>query len=72
MSLKKLDEVAPKPTPRCPDCGEPMVYYGGTAGYVHCGWKLLYRAGGWFEDGVHVKDQRLRSGVAGVVREVPG
>ena len=37
-----------------------MEYYGGSGGFIHCGWKVLYRAGGWFEpSGRHVKDDRL-------------
>lgn len=56
----RLDQVTPKAPPPCPTCGREMLNYGGTAGFIHCGWKLLYRAGGWFdEDGLHVSDPRL-------------
>ena len=33
---------------RCPDCGNEMPYYGGTMGFICCGFKLLYRGDGWF------------------------
>jgi hypothetical protein len=40
-----------------------MPFYGGTAGHIHCGYKVLYRLDGWFgEDGLHVKDDRLAGG----------
>jgi hypothetical protein len=55
-----LDDVEPQAPPKCPGCGHPMIYYGGTAGFIHCGWKLLFRAGGWFDtEGLHVRDERL-------------
>jgi|tagenome__1003787_1003787.scaffolds.fasta_scaffold13575109_1 hypothetical protein len=75
--MTTADKIEMKPGPFCPDCGEPMDHYGGTAGYIHCGWKLLYRAGGWFKHGSHVQDSRLAGPrqeqgvrcVAGVVQE---
>ena len=37
-----------------------MTHYGGSAGYIHCEWKLLYRGGGWFDSkSLHVSDERL-------------
>ncbi len=46
-----------------------MPYYGGTAGFIHCGYKILYRQDGWFDQkGLHVKDDRL----AGGTRRVDG
>jgi hypothetical protein len=39
-----------------------MHYYGGTGGWVCCGWKILFRADGWFSYGQHVKDDRLAGG----------
>jgi len=48
---------------RCPSCGKPMHYYGGSAGYICCDFKILYRLGGWFdEQGRHVLDDRLAGG----------
>ena len=56
----RASEIKMKAGPRCQSCGEPMKHYGGTTGYICCGWKLLYRSGGWFdEDGLHVQDSRL-------------
>ena len=72
MEVVRASEIEPKAPPNCPECGKPMPYYGGSTGFVHCGWKLLYRAGGWFEDGLHVQDDRLAGGqrrVDGEVRE---
>jgi len=50
-----------------------MTAYGGSTGYIHCGWKLLYRWDGWFdENGKHVRDDRLAGGtrrVDEIVRE---
>ena len=68
----RADQIEMKPPPNCPTCGRAMDDYGGSAGYMHCEWKLLYRDGGWFENGVHVKDDRLAGGtrrVDGVVNE---
>lgn len=71
-------DLVAKGGPFCPECGEPMKHYGGTAGYIHCGYKLLYRSGGWFDDdGLHVADSRLAGphqdggarDVAGEIRE---
>ena len=60
MTVKTLDDIKPEPSPACPSCGKRMNHYGGTAGYICCGWKLLYRAGGWFDsNGLHVADSRL-------------
>jgi hypothetical protein len=55
-------DVTPKPPPTCPDCGKPMVYYGGTGGWIHCETKILHRAGGWFKSGVHVTDDERLTG----------
>ena len=53
-------DIVAKGGPFCPECGEPMTHHGGTIGYLHCGWKLLYRSGGWAdENGNHVADGRL-------------
>lgn len=66
--MVRASEIEAKPPPSCPECGEPMKYYGGTAGWIHCGYKLLYRAGGWFRDDPgryknhHVQDERLSTG----------
>lgn len=57
-----LADIEAQAPPRCPSCGNEMPHYGGTMGYICCGWKLLYRGGGWFEptgagfNGVRVKD----------------
>lgn len=55
----------------CPSCGKQMHYYGGSAGFICCEYKILYLAGGWFDSqGKHVADDRLASGsrdVAGVI-----
>jgi len=60
--LKHASEVEARPTPRCPDCGEPMQYYGGTAGFICHDYKLLVKGGGWFdESGVHLSDRRLNN-----------
>jgi hypothetical protein len=49
--------------PPCPDCGQPMPYYGGSMGFLCCDTKILTRAGGWQdEQGRHVKDDRLAGG----------
>jgi hypothetical protein len=51
--------------------GKAMPYYGGSAGYIHCGFKILYRSQGWFdEDGLHVKDDRLAGGTRRVDGEI--
>lgn len=71
-SVHTADQIEPKPPPNCPDCGKPMEYYGGSSGFICCGWKILYRAGGWFDKGMHIKDDRLAGGrrrVDGVVYE---
>jgi hypothetical protein len=55
----------------CPGCGEQMPYYGGSAGFIHCGFKILWRQGGWFDArGLHVKDDRLAGGTRRVDGEV--
>jgi ssDNA-binding Zn-finger/Zn-ribbon topoisomerase 1 len=57
---KRASEVKTRPTPRCPDCGEPMQYYGGSGGYICHDYKVLVKAGGWFdESGAHFQDRRL-------------
>jgi hypothetical protein len=54
-------EIEMRPAPRCPECGEPMGHYGGTGGYICHDYKLLVRAGGWFdESGAHLDDRRLK------------
>jgi hypothetical protein len=55
----------------CPSCGRAMPYYGGSAGFIHCDFKVLYRQGGWFdEQGLHVKDDRLAGGTRRVDGEI--
>jgi hypothetical protein len=40
-----------------------MPFYGGSAGFICCEFKILVRAGGWFDgDGAHVLDERLAGG----------
>jgi hypothetical protein len=69
--LVRADAVEPTMTPQCPECGQAMPYYGGTAGFIHCGSKILYRSDGWFDDkGMHVKDDRLAGGDRRVDSEV--
>jgi len=47
----------------CPSCGKQMPYYGGSAGFICCEFKILTREGGWFDSrGRHVKDDRLAGG----------
>lgn len=56
----RASDVPARPAPRCPGCGEPMQHYGGSAGYICCEFKLLVRAGGWFDDsGADLDDRRL-------------
>lgn len=73
IDLTPASDIEAKAMP-CPDCGEQMPYYGGTAGFIHCGFKILYRQGGWFDArGLHVKDDRLAGGsrrVDGEVQEI--
>lgn len=73
IELEPMSDVEAKAVP-CPACGEQMPYYGGSAGFIHCGFKILYRADGWFDgNGLHVKDDRLAGGtrrVDGQVREI--
>ena len=68
IKSRRASDMTPTEGPRCPSCGEYMEHHGGSIGYLHCGWKLLYRAGGWVENGEHVKDDRL----AGGTRRVDG
>jgi hypothetical protein len=72
-SLVRADEVELE-SMTCPSCGKQMHYYGGSAGFICCEYKVLYRTGGWFDPhGTHVADDRLASGsrsVAGVVTKV--
>jgi hypothetical protein len=67
-------DVGGEGPPACPECGEPMPYYGGSAGYIHCESKILYNQGGWFDSqGLHIKDDRLAGGrrrVDGLVQEI--
>ena len=72
MQPKRAGEVEALPGPVCPECGNEMSQYGGSAGWICCNFKLLYRASGWFENGLHVADDRLAGGrrrVDGEVRE---
>jgi hypothetical protein len=66
-------EVRGEPV-RCPSCGNPMHYYGGSAGFICCDYKVLFNDSGWFDrNGLHIKDDRLAGGtrrVDGVVRKV--
>jgi hypothetical protein len=63
MKTVSLDQVTPKPPPSCPDCGQPMRYYGGTYGWVCCSTKILHRADGWLDaNGKHKDDPRLAKG----------
>jgi hypothetical protein len=60
MNTTKPSEIKLHAAPRCPNCGKEMPYYGGTRGYMHCGWKLLYRADGWLDAaGEPVRDRRI-------------
>jgi hypothetical protein len=55
IELTRASDIEPKALP-CPACGKQMPYYGGSAGFIHCGFKILYRQGGWFDaSGLHVK-----------------
>ncbi len=59
---KRASEVKARPTPRCPECGEPMQHYGGTGGYICHDYKVLVKGGGWFdESGAHLDDRRLNN-----------
>jgi hypothetical protein len=73
IELTPASDIEPKAMV-CPACGEQMPYYGGSAGFIHCGFKILYRRGGWFDaGGLHVKDDRLAGGtrrVDGEIREI--
>jgi hypothetical protein len=63
MKLIRASDLEPRPPMTCPECGEPMRFYGGTAGYIHCGFRVLYREDGWFDQNdLHVKDDRLAGG----------
>jgi hypothetical protein len=60
LNLIRADKIKLELPPRCPTCGAEMRHYGGSAGYICCGWKLLYRGGGWFDgSGAHVADERI-------------
>jgi hypothetical protein len=67
MEMKRASEIDPKAMP-CPSCGNEMRFYGGSAGYICCEYKVLFRTGGWFDQGHHIKDERL----AGGTRRVDG
>ena len=57
----RVSDITPLPPPTCPTCGGPMPYRGGTYGFVCCEWKLLHRAGGWFDEHDRpVRDRRIR------------
>jgi hypothetical protein len=62
LEIVNLADIEASPAPRCPECGEAMHRYGGTVGWIHCGYKLLYRQGGWFKNGMHIRDDRLAGG----------
>lgn len=67
----RASEMVSSPPPTCLTCGQPMTYYGGSAGFIHCEWKLLHREGGWFDpQGRHIKDDRLAGGTRRVDGEV--
>jgi hypothetical protein len=71
---QKASDIEETKAMLCPSCGEQMPHYGGSAGHIHCGYKILYRQDGWFDDrGLHVKDDRLAGGtrrVDGEVRQI--
>jgi hypothetical protein len=68
--LITASEVVPRAMP-CPSCGKQMIDYGGSAGLICCGLKILYRSDGWFDaQGRHVKDDRLAGGTRHVYDEV--
>lgn len=69
LKLRRASDIEATEGPRCPSCGTLMPYYGGTAGYIHCEWKLLYRAGCWFENGKHVRDDRIE-GKRGLLTDI--
>jgi hypothetical protein len=70
VELIKASDI-PAKTMLCPSCGEQMPYYGGSAGFIHCGFKILYREDGWFDaQGLHIKDERLAGGGRRVDGEV--
>jgi hypothetical protein len=68
----KASDVEEENGPACPECGEWMPYYGSSAGFIHCGYKVLYRRDGWFSGGVHVRDDRLTGGVRDVSKILQG
>jgi hypothetical protein len=71
MKVIKASDIEEKKGMLCPSCGEQMPYYGGSAGFIHCEFKILHRQGGWFDDrGLHVKDERLAGGGRRVDGEV--
>jgi hypothetical protein len=39
--MRQASDIEMK-TMLCPKCGEQMPYYGGSAGFIHCGFKFLY------------------------------
>jgi hypothetical protein len=60
LPVLRASDVEPEPAPKCPTCGNEMLAYGGSGGYICCKWKLLYRADGWFDEaGIHLRDDRL-------------
>jgi len=57
---EQASAVEARPAPLCPDCGEPMPYYGGSGGFICHDFKVLTRPGSWFDArGFHVDDRRL-------------
>ena len=55
----------------CPSCGKEMHFYGGSAGYICCDYKILVNRGGWFDaEGLHIKDGRLAGGSRRVDGEI--
>jgi hypothetical protein len=58
---------------QCPGCGKRMHFYGGSAGYICCDYKVLINQGGWFDDdGVHIKDDRLAGGLGALTAPFGG
>lgn len=51
MKKEKASDIELEPM-LCPSCGEQMPHYGGSAGFIHCEFKVLTRPDGWF-DGWH-------------------
>jgi hypothetical protein len=50
METIRASDIEPKSPPKCPSCNRPMHYYGGTAGFICCEYKILTRLDGWFDE----------------------